>query len=121
METEHAAVERIVVEVKRNVVREVYRKVGRIDVAEAGVQVLYSRVPPLDVNVRPVDSTGALDHRALTARNDDGDGVVDDRNDPEMVRARAGLVELRPHRRVLKLELIACVILRKDSARTSDE
>ena len=38
-----------------------------------------------------------------------------------MVRAGARLVELRPHRRVLKLELIACVVLRKESPGASDE
>ena len=38
-----------------------------------------------------------------------------------MVRAQTRLVELRPHGGILELELIACVILREDSARTANE
>ena len=43
-----------------------------------------------------------LKHRALTIRDDDVDRVVDDGIQPQMVRARTRLVELRPHRRVLE-------------------
>ena len=56
VETANAAVERIA-KVKQNVLGQVYRKVRRIDVAKARVQVLNPRSPPLDVNVTEVDAT----------------------------------------------------------------
>src|SRR5207249_5388787 len=94
----------------------------RIDIAQAAIQILDSRRPPLDVDVAEVDAVGAgaLDHDAPTIRDDDGDRVVDDRIQPQMVRARTRLVELRSHRGILKLQLTACVALRKDSPGGSD-
>ena len=76
----------------------------RIVVTEALVEVLDASRPPLNVDVRSEDATAAHDDRAFTARNVNRDSIVDYRHEPHMVRARARLVELRPHRRVLKLE-----------------
>src|SRR6266480_5040767 len=94
----------------------------RIDIIQAAIQVLDSRRPPLDIDVAEVDAVGAgtLNHDAPAIRDNYGDRVVDDRIQPQMIRARARLVELRPHRGILKLQLIACVVLRKDSPRGSD-
>ena len=111
METGIAAVGRIITDVKLDVLRQVYREVRRINVVKAAIKVHHPRLPPLDVNVPEVHATAALEHRASVAGNNDGNRVVDDRIQPQMVRTRACFVELRPHRRVLKLQLVACVIL----------
>ena len=69
-----------------------------IDVAEAGVQVLDPRRPPLDVNIPEVDATAGSEALCPYLWDDDGDRVVDDRIQPQMVRARTRLVKLRPRR-----------------------
>ena len=63
----------------------------------------------------------ALKHSASVSRSHNRDRIVDDGIQSQMVRTRTRLIKLPPHRRVLKLELIACVALRKDSAWTSNE
>ena len=77
-----AAVKRIVAEEKLDVLRQVHRKVRRIDVAKAGVQVLDPRRPPLDANVSEVDATAGLEHRAPIAWDDNSDRIVHDRTQP---------------------------------------
>jgi len=104
VKTDHAAIERILAKEIHGVLRQIYRKVRRIVVTETVVEVLDPRRPPLDVDVCEVDATAALEDRALTARNGNRDRVMDDRIEPQMERAGARLVKLRPHRRVLKLE-----------------
>jgi hypothetical protein len=65
----------------------------------------------LEVDESAVEAVGAQAHETLTARNDDGDRVVDNRIQPQVIRARARLVELRPHDGVLKLKWIAGIVL----------
>ena len=76
----------------------------RIKVGKVAVQGLDLRAPPIVVDQRAVEAVGALEYTTLAARNDEGDRVVDDRIQPQMVRAQARLVELRPLDSVLKLE-----------------
>src|SRR5206468_5198481 len=77
--------------------------------------------PPLDVNIREVYAAAGLEHSAQPVCDDNVDWVVDHGIQPQMIRAWTRFVELRAYRRVQGLELIACVILRENSARTSNE
>ena len=102
----------------RTSVRQVDRQVRRVG---ALLQVGDLGRPPADVDVGEDHAPAADEQRALVGRHVDRDRGQDVRVEHDVVRARAGQVELRPHRRVLELELIARVTLRENAARALDE
>ncbi|MFL5667416.1 MAG: hypothetical protein ACJ8BW_39635 [Ktedonobacteraceae bacterium] len=118
VEADHTAVEDVFPDMKQDVVRQVNWQMRRIS---SRLQVLDLRGPPADVDIGEDHSSSTLQQHALVAGNVDRHCWQDVRVQDHVVVARTGLVELRPHCRVLELELVARVALREGATRAPDQ
>ncbi len=116
MKSNHTAVEHVFANMQQNTVRQVDWKMRRV--AHRAVEVLHLRRPPADVDVSEHDTAATLKQHALVGRHVDRDGGQNVRVQDQVIGARSRLVELRPHRRVLELQVVARVLLRESAPRS---